>query len=206
MKINILLFLLIIERIAIIIMYIADRTKSSFANALLELTNKKPLSDISISDITAFCNVSRNSFYYHFKDKQDLIYWIYETFHDSKINLSMNDGHANTIELLKYMQNYLSFFKQAFSENGQNCFKKEFYNSFYKDYLYIIDSNYETTGINSDAKEFLAKYFAHSSVGMFELFLNSPPQDTENLIRIYTLILKNGLEGTLESLKRLELL
>lgn len=178
-----------------------ERTKDLFANALLELTNVKPLSDISISDITTFCDISRNTFYYHFKDKQELIYWIYAKFHNVKINLSFNSQYSNTVELLNFMRNYSTFFKQAFSETGQNCFRNELYESICKDYVYIINSLYDATGIDTDTTDFMARFFAHTLVDMAELFLNSESEDTDKLVRVFTLIQSKGLEGTLESLR-----
>ena len=39
----------------------------------------KPFSQISVSDICGKCEMNRKSFYYHFKDKYDLVNWIYRT-------------------------------------------------------------------------------------------------------------------------------
>ena len=47
--------------------------KALISDALLELCNEKPLSKISISDIQKKSGVSRQTFYNHFRDKNDLI-------------------------------------------------------------------------------------------------------------------------------------
>ncbi len=178
-----------------------ERTKNLLANAVLELSNKKPLSDISVSDITEFCGLSRNTFYYHFKDKQELVFWIYTTFHDKTINLTAADKkHSNTMELLKYLRKYSSFFRQAFSETGQNCFKGEFQKSMYRDYIYVLSKNYETSDIEEQIKSFIAMYMAHSSVEAFEMLLGIPPQDLEKYVNIYLSLLSNGLSGTIKKL------
>ena len=52
-------------------------TKETLASALRELLKTQPLSKISVKDITDYCDMSRNSFYYHFKDKYELISWIF---------------------------------------------------------------------------------------------------------------------------------
>jgi len=177
----------------------SDRTKNLFASALLELSNKKPLADISVSDIIACCDMSRNTFYYHFKDKQELIFWIYSNFHDSRINLSGNQ-QKNSMELMKYMQKYSSFFKQAFAENGQNCFKSEFIKSMYKDYLYIINNNYNTPNLDTETKGFVAKFYANASVNALEMIFNNQPEDTDKLMRVYMMILDNNLARSLGKL------
>lgn len=49
------------------------------ADAFKRLIEKKFFTAISISDIFDECNMHRKSFYYHFKDKYDLVAWIYNT-------------------------------------------------------------------------------------------------------------------------------
>ncbi|MEG1932709.1 MAG: TetR family transcriptional regulator, partial [Pygmaiobacter sp.] len=52
-------------------------TKRVLGDSLKELMQKKPLAKISVGDITAHCGINRQTFYYHFKDKYDLVNWIY---------------------------------------------------------------------------------------------------------------------------------
>ena len=53
-------------------------TKKALANALKEVMVEKPFEKISVSDICNKCNRNRKSFYYHFKDKYDLVNWIFD--------------------------------------------------------------------------------------------------------------------------------
>ena len=49
-----------------------NKTKKAINKAFFEVLETKPLNKITISDIVKKCNVSRNTFYYHFKDIHDL--------------------------------------------------------------------------------------------------------------------------------------
>ena len=51
-------------------------TKRALAASLKKLLAQKPLSRITIADITEDCGISRMTFYYHFQDIYDLIDWI----------------------------------------------------------------------------------------------------------------------------------
>ena len=51
-------------------------TKRALAASLKRLLAEKPLSKITISDITDDCGINRMTFYYHFQDIYDLIEWI----------------------------------------------------------------------------------------------------------------------------------
>ena len=48
-------------------------TKRALEQSLKNLLLKKPLTKITISDITADCGMNRMTFYYHFKDIYDLV-------------------------------------------------------------------------------------------------------------------------------------
>ena len=50
-------------------------TKRALEQSLKSLLQQKPLSKITISDITEDCGISRMTFYYHFKDIYDLVEW-----------------------------------------------------------------------------------------------------------------------------------
>ena len=51
-------------------------TKRALAASLKKLLARKPLSKITIADITEDCGMNRMTFYYHFQDIYDLIDWI----------------------------------------------------------------------------------------------------------------------------------
>lgn len=51
-------------------------TKRALAASLKKLLAQKPLSKITIADITEDCGINRMTFYYHFQDIYDLIDWI----------------------------------------------------------------------------------------------------------------------------------
>lgn len=50
-------------------------TKRALEQSLKNLLLKKPLSKITISDLTEDCGMNRMTFYYHFKDIYDLVEW-----------------------------------------------------------------------------------------------------------------------------------
>jgi hypothetical protein len=52
--------------------------KRLLAESIMQLAKKKPLEKITVSQITENCMMSRETFYYHFVDKYELINWVYE--------------------------------------------------------------------------------------------------------------------------------
>ncbi|OPZ20320.1 MAG: HTH-type dhaKLM operon transcriptional activator DhaS [Firmicutes bacterium ADurb.BinA205] len=52
-------------------------TKEILAESFQELASEKRIDKITITEITSNCGMSQPTFYNHFKDKYDLIVWIY---------------------------------------------------------------------------------------------------------------------------------
>ena len=50
-------------------------TKRALEQSLKNLLLKKPLTKITVGDITDDCGINRMTFYYHFKDIYDLVEW-----------------------------------------------------------------------------------------------------------------------------------
>ena len=53
-------------------------TRRALAEALKQLMCEKAFAKISVGEIADLCNMNRKSFYYHFKDKYELVVWIFE--------------------------------------------------------------------------------------------------------------------------------
>lgn len=51
----------------------AEFTKYMVAQGFRQLLRERDFEDISVGDIARHCHISRNTFYYHFKDKYDVI-------------------------------------------------------------------------------------------------------------------------------------
>lgn len=48
-------------------------TKKALADSLKDLLRTRPLSKVTIADITEGCGINRMTFYYHFRDIYDLV-------------------------------------------------------------------------------------------------------------------------------------
>lgn len=53
--------------------------ESMLAESLVALMKKVPIKDILVSDIVEHCNLSRRTFYNRFRDKYDLLEWVYKS-------------------------------------------------------------------------------------------------------------------------------
>ena len=108
-------------------------TKRALAAALKELMIDTPFTKITIEDICSQCGMSRKSFYYHFKDKFDLVNWIFESefvapmySHISPDALLAEQRWDIAEALCKYFYDNKTFYSKVFKIKGQNCFTEYF--------------------------------------------------------------------------------
>ena len=102
-------------------------TKRALAVALKELVEGRSFSKISIGDICEQCKISRKSFYYHFKDKYDLVNWIYYT---EFITIARQKKYSLGWDLLEDLCAYFyenhDFYRKTFNVVGQDSFSDYF--------------------------------------------------------------------------------
>ena len=80
----------------------ADLTKKAIAEGLKELCHHKDFNKISVRDITEQCGLNRQTFYYHFQDKYELLDWIYyqEGFVYLASDVTFDNWHQHMEKLL----------------------------------------------------------------------------------------------------------
>lgn len=106
-------------------------TKRALAVALKELMAEMPFEKITVAHICERCDMHRKSFYYHFKDKYDLVNWIFDTEVAAVVqaeNVSPDyDEHWAFIErCFEYLYENRNFYRKALEIKGQNSFFDHF--------------------------------------------------------------------------------
>ena len=103
----------------------AASAKTALAQAMQRLLCTTSFSKISVSQLCAECGVNRKSFYYHFKDKYDLICWIFEA--DSSRWIADHGASSDwdaLLEMLKYLDENRVFYAKILRIEGQNSFRE----------------------------------------------------------------------------------
>ena len=81
-------------------------TKEILAESFMELSEGKPISKITIADITENCSMTSPTLYRHFKDKYDLIAWIYIMMVQDNLAKIGHDGYLWKDTLLDGLRYY----------------------------------------------------------------------------------------------------
>lgn len=111
-------------------------TKLALSNALKELLKEQSFEKISVSDICQRCHMNRKSFYYHFRDKYDLVNWIFDTefialMQENQLDFNLADYSFDerwrSIEIhCRYFYENRRFYRRVLTEEGQNSFAAHF--------------------------------------------------------------------------------
>ncbi len=102
-------------------------TKRALASALTELMAEIPFEKIDVAQICEKCGMSRKSFYYHFKDKYDLVNWIFDIDFLTVLDQDVNDDHVAFLKAFcALFYEKQGFYRNALSIKGQNSFPEHF--------------------------------------------------------------------------------
>jgi Transcriptional regulator len=180
----------------------AIKINKMFADTLLDLLEKKKLEKITITDLTSATGASRQTFYNHFKDKNDLIQWIYSNYILTNFqHPTATDNHLNysayLIDYYNRILKYKKFMSQAIRLNCQNDLK-----SFMEAYMVIWEREWfkslyiEKYGSNPPENfYFIIEYHSTGCVRMICKWIESnytlkPEEIANHIINLRTSILK----------------
>lgn len=146
----------------------SSATKRTIAEALIKLCRTTSFDKISVQDITKEAGLNRQTFYYHFSDKYNLLRWIYQQ--DAFIYLTTEDVNIDNweeqaLKMLKAIIKEKDFFYSTVSarpEILQNDFsavtKKLLFGLFEQ-----MDAEQE---LLPEDKEFYARFLSYGCSGV----------------------------------------
>ena len=106
-------------------------TKHALAAALRGLMEETPFDKINVAQICERCDMNRKSFYYHFKDKYDLVNWIFDTefialLKNESLGANYEEHWVFVEKTCQYFYRNHGFYRKALQIKGQNSFSDHF--------------------------------------------------------------------------------
>lgn len=153
-------------------------TKRALATSLRELMEQMPFEKISVCDICQKCGMNRKSFYYHFRDKYDLVNWIFDvSFFEIVGRNSGDNAWAFLIDLSSHLYENRAFYRKALRIQGQNAFLDHF-----REMLEPVIENYLKTILpEQEYLDFHVRFFADAFTGAFVRWLPQRQCDSPEL-------------------------
>ena len=155
-------------------------TKNALAMALKDLMREEPFSKITITDICKKCQMNRKSFYYHFKDKYDLVNWIYDTeFIEAVSNKDYHSIWEFFVDICRYFSDNRAFYQAALDIEGQNSFSEHF-----KDFLEpVLEAYLKDAFHGKKLRQFQIDFYVDGFTCAIERWLkNTDPISPEDFV------------------------
>ena len=179
-------------------------TKRALEQSLKNLLLKKPLTKITVGDITEDCGINRMTFYYHFKDIYDLVEW--SCLEDAKRALEEKKTYDT------WQQGFLQIFKavqenKPFILNVFRCVHREQVEKYLQplvDQLLLNVINEEAAGITvrDEDKQFIAQVYSYMFIGlMLDWIKDDMREDPQQIVEKLSKLIKGSVSVALSRFK-----
>ena len=175
-------------------------TKRALEQSLKNLLLKKPLSKITISDLTEDCGMNRKTFYYHFKDIYDLVEWSCLT--DAKRALdekkTYDTWQQGFLQILEAVQA-----NKPFIMNVYHCVHREQVEIYLRplvEDLILNVVNEEAGGLNvrDEDKTFIVQAYSYIFIGiMLDWIKEDMKEDPQEIVERLNKLIKGSIRASL---------
>lgn len=145
-------------------MALSSITKRHFAEELQRLAKDRPITRISVAEICRASDATRQTFYYHFHDKYDLVAWIYLQDLSDAAGPEGDIGLASLTRMLEAIRSKAGFYRSALQDSSQNNLM-----SYIVDYGtdFMLDSLERSRRLEpTDRLRMTVRYHSHGMVGL----------------------------------------
>ena len=175
-------------------------TKRALEQSLKNLLLKKPLSKITISDLTEDCGMNRMTFYYHFKDIYDLVEWSCLT--DAKRALdekkTYDTWQQGFLQILEAVQA-----NKPFIMNVYHCVHREQVEIYLRplvEDLILNVVNEEAGGLNvrDEDKTFIIQAYSYIFIGItLDWIKEDMKEDPQEIVERLNKLIKGSIRASL---------
>jgi len=168
-------------------------TKMVIRESLMELMKEKSILSISVKDICDLADISRSTFYDHYKDQNDLLKQIEEeilVYFEDMLNKykdkpTKKDTGQMVEEMMTYIANNGKTIHALLSENGDIGFQKKLL------YHFIVHNQitkYFSEKQNDETMPYYSVFLVHGAIGLIQYWLKDNmampvPQLTKMLMK-----------------------
>ena len=119
-------------------------TKHALAMSFMQMCGEVPLKDISVKDFILYAGISKQTFYNYFRDKDDLMNYVYSIAADNIIlnmTSSVRGVYYSAYDMARVCMDNKNFYIQLASYETQNDFQSHFLNKCENVYADMLAKN-----------------------------------------------------------------
>lgn len=158
----------------------AEITKLWIAEKMRELMKHKSIGKIRVTEICKAAEIERPTFYYHFKDKYDLVAWM---FYHSAYNTDVISVESAAQSMNK-MKSDIIFYKRAYEDSSQNALWRYMLEYFVKRYTELAKEKLCVDRLDTQLS-YSIRFYCMGAVGMTqEWVLEDNITSAETIVRM----------------------
>ncbi len=143
--------------------------KAVIADTFSQMLDKEDIDKITVTKLIAECHISRQTFYYHFKDIMDVLEWTFRRATQELVQKSLNEE-----DRLGALTTYVAFVRQN---------RKKFEREAVTVYLaQIARSKVPELDLSVDDLEVMLRFYACGMVGVLLQYMEKPNLNEEKLV------------------------
>jgi AcrR family transcriptional regulator len=160
-------------------------TRQAVRNSLLELMERRPITDITIKEICVLADISRPTFYAHYRDQYDLLKNIedeisvyFEKFVFETSKNTKREIQQQIEDVLQYIESNSNSIQVLLSENGDIGFQKRFFYR-YTEYVQRTAKNHIEKETAPGMSELYSVFTAQGLIALVQQWLKNnmnPPK------------------------------
>jgi len=179
-------------------------TKRALETSLKRLLLQKPLTKITISDITEDCGVSRMTFYYHFKDIYDLVEW--SCMEDARRALdgkkTYDTWQAGFLQIFQAVLENKPFIMNVYRTVSREQVERYLYEVTWHLLIDVVEEKAAGMSVRQEDKEFIAHVYKYAFVGiMLDWIRGDMKADPQAIIDRLSLVIQGSVVAALERLR-----
>ena len=179
-------------------------TKRALEASLKNLLLQKPLSKITISDITEDCGINRMTFYYHFKDIYDLVEW--SCLEDAKRALegkkTYETWQQGLLQIFEAVQENKPFIINVYHSVSREQVENYLYKLTYDLLEGVVEEQAQGMSVRDEDKAFIATVYKYAFVGlMLDWIKGDMKGDPQLLVDQLDLVIHGNVRAALERLR-----
>ena len=139
----------------------AEITKMWIADKMREIMKRKPIDKIRVTEICKAADIERPTFYYHFKDKYDLVAGMFCTDAYGTDITSVTSAAAG----MNRMKQEILFYKRAYEDSSQNALRHYLLEYFVRHYTKLVKEKLGTDILDTQLA-YSIRFYCMGAVGM----------------------------------------
>ena len=179
----------------------SEITKHALEASLKRLLLQKPVTKITINDITEDCGISRATFYYHFKDIYDLVEW--SCHEDASRALEGNKTYdtweQGFLDIFRAVEDNKPFILNVYRSVSREQIEAYLYAVTYQLLIGVVNECAAGMRVKDEDKRFIADFYKYAFVGvMLDWIRQDMKPDSAQIVSHVASLIEGDIPRALE--------